>query len=172
MVAESRCSSMLKVCLCVSSMRLGGPFIAPNGPRSRLSSFGRPWLPFVRGCTRHCTVQRLRIAWLATFRFWGHQTIRCTYWPLAPADVWSSRWPVGTPNCPVLSAYPPVNYSWWSPFSREQPFRPDCAPDCPVGGTGPSGATQTRPTCSFSFQFSLGTFDLTSNSPSHFDKYD
>jgi hypothetical protein len=35
MVVESRSCSVLKVCLMFCSMRLGVPFIAPRGPRSR-----------------------------------------------------------------------------------------------------------------------------------------
>jgi hypothetical protein len=34
-----------------SSMCLGGPFIAPRTKGVVRSSFGRPWLPYVRGCT-------------------------------------------------------------------------------------------------------------------------
>jgi hypothetical protein len=43
---------MLKECLCTAPWRLGGPFIAPKGLGVVGARFGRPWLPFVRECTR------------------------------------------------------------------------------------------------------------------------
>jgi hypothetical protein len=47
----SRRCRMFNDCLVLSSMRLGVPFIAPRDLGAVGVPFGRPWLPFVRGCT-------------------------------------------------------------------------------------------------------------------------
>jgi hypothetical protein len=65
--------------------------------------------------TGHYTMQRLRIPdWLISIsrgtRLSGgwHWTVRCANWPLALADVSTSHWVAGTPDCPALRADCPV----------------------------------------------------------------
>jgi hypothetical protein len=120
-----------------------GFIYSPKGPRSHWSSIWKALVAFYpRGAldcpmhTGHCIVQRLQILWLAGFLFWGHRTIRCTRWPLAPADVSTSRWMADTPGCPALCANCPVIYSQhWLIFLESSPLvRP---------WTGLSGAHQT-----------------------------
>jgi hypothetical protein len=116
--------------------------------------------PFERPClvhTGHSTVQRSQdLNWLFSSSgghwtvWWGHRTVRCTSWLLVAADVSDSRW---------LSSHRTVRRStrtvqWiiakgaWL-FSRATSTT-ERSPDCPVGGTRPSGATQTSSDASFS----------------------
>jgi hypothetical protein len=98
----------------------------------------QPTCPLAVGWLAHWTVRRF--VW----------TVRCTMWPLAPTDVSTSRWLAGTLDCPSLRVDCPVIYSrHWLIFPRAVSWS-DRAPDCPVGDTGPSGATQSSPTFSFS----------------------
>jgi hypothetical protein len=56
--AETECEwlRMLKVCLDISSMRLGVPFIAPRQLGAVGGNQGRQYLPSVRWCTRQSSV--------------------------------------------------------------------------------------------------------------------
>jgi hypothetical protein len=94
-----------------------------------------------------------------------HRTVRCTCWALAPADVSSSRWATGTPDCSVLHADRPVNYSRRSLLFLRASRSTGPWLDFPLGGTGPSGAMQDNPIARFSFQLSFAPVDLTSYSP-------
>jgi hypothetical protein len=51
MVAEFQSYNVLKVCLCTTPWRLGGPFIVPRGLGAVRAPFGMPWLPSVHECT-------------------------------------------------------------------------------------------------------------------------
>jgi hypothetical protein len=72
-------------------MHLGVPFMAPMDLGAVGAPFGRPWLPFVRGCIglsgAHRTVNSATTmkSWIGWFHVLGHRTI---------------RW--GAPDCPVL----------------------------------------------------------------------
>jgi hypothetical protein len=78
---------MFKECFSVELHAPRGPFIAPRDLGAVGATFGRLWLPSVRGCTAHWTVNNARaenhvIGW---FPVLGH---------------WSVRW--RAPDCPVL----------------------------------------------------------------------
>jgi hypothetical protein len=47
---------VLKGCLSAAKWRLGCPFIAPSDLGVVGDPFGRPWLPYVYGCTGHWIV--------------------------------------------------------------------------------------------------------------------
>jgi hypothetical protein len=75
----------------------------------------------------------------------------CDRCPLV--DVATSHWLAGTLDCPALHADGPVNYNrrrlkFQRAFGRTVHWIIRCTPDCPMGGTGPSGATLCSPTFS------------------------
>jgi hypothetical protein len=135
--------------LCASSMRLGGPFIAPRAKGVLSSSFGRPWLPFIRGCNRlsgvHQTVNSTRFLSIsatltvqlsvASFACSVHQTVwwhtglsgAATCQPLITCRLLALTGAIcclahRTVRCTPDS---PVNYNQrtWL-FSRERPVQP------------------------------------------------
>jgi hypothetical protein len=102
-----------------------GPFIAPKWPRSHWNSI---WKALVALCPRvhrtvRCTPDTTQCnsyrSLFGCFPLLGgtepsggwHRNVRCSCWPLAPADVSTSRWSAGTPDYPALRADRPVNYS-------------------------------------------------------------
>jgi hypothetical protein len=107
---KSWCLEMIKECLCVSSMRLGVPFIAPRQLGAVESNPGRQFLPSFGWRTgqsgvppdRHCsmsgadcfpklvqpTVEDLEPLAHRTLSG-AHRTIRCTpHSPVPPSDRW------------------------------------------------------------------------------------
>jgi hypothetical protein len=74
----------------------------------------------------------------------------------------TSRWLAGTPDRPALCTDGPVNYSQRRLNSWRVACLVDRALDCPVGGTGPSGAMQTSPLFLFKSYSLLLLFGLTS----------
>jgi hypothetical protein len=135
---------MLSECLCLSSMHLGVPFIAPRqlgavgGQQGRLSLPSVGWRPGQSGAPpdSHCRwsgadllpfLARTTVAALGQL---AHRTVRC---PLptvgaghaSPTDCAADRcagdhWLTGQSGAPPDS---PVNYSHTSlNFSRERPF--------------------------------------------------
>jgi hypothetical protein len=79
-----------------------------------------------------------------------------------PYDLWllvnvaGSRCTNGTPDYPAPRADCPVNYSRRSQENPRAESLADRAPDCPVGGTGPSSAAQSS---TFSTFLPLSSFD-------------
>ena len=62
----------------------------------------------------------------------------------------------GTPDCPPPRTDCPVNYSRHSQENPRVESWADRASECPVGGTGPSGAAQSS---TFSMFLPLSSFD-------------
>jgi hypothetical protein len=137
-------------------MRLGVPFIAPRDLGAVGAPFGRLWLPSVCGCTElsgaHRTVSSATTEnpLIGYFLLLGAPDCPvCGNKPSdAPCDRWSkadvaiSRWLAGALDYPVLRADGLVNYSRHRIKFLRAGSTTDRAPDCPVGGTGPSGAMQ------------------------------
>jgi hypothetical protein len=147
---------MLKVCLDVSSMRLGVPFIALRQLGVVGGILGRQFLPSVGWRTGqsgappniHCSLSgadllpKMAQPTVAELRQLAHRTVRCTL-PTGgaghaspaelAADRWSGgRWLTGQSGAPPDS---PVNYSHTPPMnSREWLVRQSQpgAPDSPV----------------------------------------
>jgi hypothetical protein len=97
----------------------------PKGPMSRWNSIWKalvafyPWVHRTVRCTpdtARCNDYR---SLTCSFSLLGgtrpsgrwHRTVRCTCWPLAPANMSSRRWPAGTSDCSTLRVDCPVNYS-------------------------------------------------------------
>jgi hypothetical protein len=167
--AETECGrfKMLKVCLGVSSMRLGVPFIAPRQLGAVGGILGRQFLPSIGWRTGQSgadllpkmaqpTVAELRQLAHRTLSG-AHRTVRC---PLptveaghaSPADSAADRcaggrWFTGQSGAPPDS---PVNYSRTPPTnSREWPIR-----QSPAWRTGQSGA----PRLSSSWLYTANSF--------------
>jgi hypothetical protein len=129
---------MIKECLCISSMRLGVPFIAPRQLGAVGGNQGRQFLPSVGWRTgqsdvppdRHCsvsgadcfsklaqpTVEDLEPLAHRTL-FGAHRTVRCPIQTVGSATRHAriARPTVGSPDSPVnFSRTPPTN-------SRERP---------------------------------------------------
>jgi hypothetical protein len=149
---ESWCLGMIKECLGVSSMRLGGPFYSPKAARSRGTQQGRQFLPSVRWRTgqsgapldNHCSMSGADLlpflaqptigssGWLAHRTLSGaHRTVRC---PQPTVGVGhASRADCAADHCSGshwftgqsgAPPYNPVNYSRTPPTnSREWPVR-------------------------------------------------
>jgi hypothetical protein len=141
---ESRCLRMLSECLCISSMRLGVPFIAPRQLGAVGGQQGRPSLPSVEWRTgqsgappdNYCSLSSADCLpnWaqttVAASDTMAHRTVRCPLPTIVaghalPADCAADRcagdrWLTGQSGAPSDS---PVNYSR-TPliFSRERPF--------------------------------------------------
>jgi hypothetical protein len=147
---------MLKVCLDVSSMRLGVPFIALRQLGVVGGILGRQFLPSVGWRTGqsgappniHCSLSgadllpKMAQPTVAELRQLAHRTVRCTLPTVGAghaspaelaADRWSGgRWLTGQSGAPPDS---PVNYSHTPPMnSREWLVRQSQpgAPDSPV----------------------------------------
>jgi hypothetical protein len=147
---------MLKVCLDVSSMRLGVPFIALRQLGAVGGILGRQFLPSVGWRTGqsgappniHCSLSgadllpKMAQPTVAELRQLAHRTVRCTLPTVGAghaspaelaADRWSGgRWLTGQSGAPPDS---PVNYSHTPPMnSREWLVRQSQpgAPDSPV----------------------------------------
>jgi hypothetical protein len=137
-------------------MHLGAPFISPRYLGAVGAPFGRTWLPSVHGCIglsdAHWKVNSAMPTKSLIDKF---PVLGAPYYPVggiepsgAPCDCWlpayvaTSRWLAGTPDGPM-------NYS----LRRLKFLRAGCstdrASDCSVGGTGPSGATQSSLVSSF-----------------------
>jgi hypothetical protein len=100
---ESGCFRMLSECLCVSSMRLGVPFIAPRQLGAVEDNLGRLILPSVVWCTgqsdappeSHCSCpvhdcfpKQAQSTVVASGPM-AHRIVRCTPdSPVPPADRW------------------------------------------------------------------------------------
>jgi hypothetical protein len=91
-VAKSWSCSVLKVCLCTTvPWRLGGTFIDLRDLGVVGAPFGRPWLPFVRGCTGLSGAhQTLHSGQFLSIFGWVDRWVSC----------WSLQSP-GTPDSPV-----------------------------------------------------------------------
>src|SRR5688572_13292678 len=163
---KSWCLEMVKECLCISSMRLGVPFIAPRQLGAVESNLGRQFLPSVAWRTGQCPVPDFfpsttkptvgsQRAIGAPDMSGAHRTVRCPLLAVGlatcpaqiarptvgPADRWPGR-PLAhrTVRCTPDS---PVNFSRTpSANSRERPLRPGqpAAPDTVRCTTGQSGA--------------------------------
>jgi hypothetical protein len=163
---------VFKECLVYCSMHLGGPCIALRDLGAFGAPFGRVWLPSVRGCTglsgAHRTLHSAMttnplIGWFSvlgdTGLFGGlHQTVRCTMLLLALVNVSISCWLAGTSDCPALR----MDYPTLRTDSRTMHRVVWCTLDCLVGGTEPSGATQSSPTFPFLFRIYFALFGLIS----------
>jgi hypothetical protein len=127
---KSWCLEMIKECLCISSMRLGVPFIAPrklgavggNQGRQFLSSVG--WRTGQSGVPpdRHCSVSgadcfpKLVQPTIEDLEPLAHRTVRCPIQTVGSATRHAriARPTVGSPDSPV-------NFSRTSPMnSRER----------------------------------------------------
>jgi hypothetical protein len=156
-------------------MRLGVLFIALRDLGVVGAPFGRPWLPSVCGCiglsdahrTVRCTPDTALCNdykssdWLVSCSGGiGPSGAPCDHCPLA--DVATSRWLAGTPDCPALHTDGLMNYSQCRlKFPRAGSWS-NRAPDCLVGGTGPSGAIQWSPFFSSLFRSPFAPFGLSS----------
>jgi hypothetical protein len=147
---------MLSECLCVFSMRLGVPFIAPRQLGAVEDNLGRLILPSVMWCTSHCgcpvhdcfpkQVQSTVAASspMAHQTLSGaHRTVRCPCRPLVRA---TRRPRIARPTIALAivgSPDSPVNYSR-TPllFSRERSFHRR-----PAWCTGPVCQTELRIGC-------------------------
>jgi hypothetical protein len=151
-IADSRSYRMLKVCLCSAPWRLRGPFIAPRDLGAVGASFGRPWLPSIRGYTglsgAHRTLHSATTTdrWLTSFRFWRapERPVGGAGLSGAPADCWLQlACQVAVGRLAHRTVRRSTRFVRWIIvnkvcFSREWPVWPDCAPNCPVH-TGLSG---------------------------------
>jgi hypothetical protein len=87
---------VLKVCLCTTPWRLGGPFIAPRNLGAVGDPFGRPRLPSVRGCTGLSGAHRAVHSAMATNHLIGYflllGALKCPFGGTrlsgAPVDRW------------------------------------------------------------------------------------
>jgi hypothetical protein len=137
---------MLKVCLCVSSMRLGVPFIAPRQLGVVGGILGRQFLPYVGWCTgqsdappdipcslsgadrlpklAHPTVEDLKPLAHRTLSG-AHRTVRCSHQTVGSATRHAriARPTVGSPDSPMnFSRTPPTN-SWERPVDQTPAWR-------------------------------------------------
>jgi hypothetical protein len=140
---KSWCLEMIKECLCVSSMRLGVPFIAPRQLGAVGGNQGRQYLPFVGWRTgqsgappdMHCSMSdadRLpKMAQLIVedLEPLAHRTVRCPHLTVGsatrhariarPTIGAADRWLTGQSGAPPDSL---VNFSRTPPTnSRERP---------------------------------------------------
>jgi hypothetical protein len=158
---KSWCLEMIKECLCISSMRLGVPFIAPKQLGAVGGNQGRQFLPSVMWRTgqsgappdRHCSVSgadcfpKLAQPTVEDLEPLAHRTVRCPHqtvgsatrhariaWPtIGAADRWLTGQSGAPPDSPVIfSRTPPTN-------SRERPVDQK-----PAWRTGQSGAPRLR----------------------------
>jgi hypothetical protein len=128
---KSWCLEMIKECLCISSMRLEVPFIAPRQLGAVGGNQGRQYLPSVGGRTgqsgvppdRHCSVPgadcfpKLAQPTVEDLEPLAHRTVRCPHLTVGSATRHAriARPNVGSPDSPVnFSRTPPMN-------SRERP---------------------------------------------------
>jgi hypothetical protein len=100
------CLEMIKECLCLSSMRLGVPFIAPRQLGAIGGNQGRQYLPSVGWRTgqsgvppdRHCSVSganclpKMAQPTVEDLEPLAHRTVRCAPdSPVPPSDLWLSH---------------------------------------------------------------------------------
>jgi hypothetical protein len=140
-----------------------GPFYSPKGPRSRWSSIWQGMVAFYPRVhqTVRCTPDREQcndnesLDWLLSASGAPDCSVGGTRLPDAPFDRWleadvtTSRWLVGTPDCPAHRADGSVNYSRQRLKIPRAGCSVDHALDYLVGGTGPFGATQSSPLSHF-----------------------
>jgi hypothetical protein len=88
---------MLSECLCISSMRLGDPFIAPSQLGAVGDNLGRPILPSVMWCTGQSGAPPDSYYSCAVLDFfpYGEQPT------VGPQDRLAHRTPSGVPNRPL-----------------------------------------------------------------------
>jgi hypothetical protein len=114
---KSWCLEMIKECLCVSSMRLGVPFIAPRQLGAVGGNQGRQFLPSAGWRTgqsgvppdRHCSVSgadcfpKLVQPTVEDLEPLVHQTVRCPHQTVGSATRHAriARPTVGSPDSPV-----------------------------------------------------------------------
>jgi hypothetical protein len=85
--------------------------------------------------------------------------------------VTAGRCIAGTPDCPATHADRPVNYSRRRLKNPRAASWPDRAPDCPMNGTGPSGAVQSSTFSLFLFLvYFCSLLDLSLCSSWHLNK--
>jgi hypothetical protein len=134
-----------------------GPFYSPKGPRSRWSSICQALVAFcpqVHRTVNSATTKNPLIGYFLLLGApdypvgsTGPSGASFDRWP--EANVATSRWLAGTPNCPAHRANGSMNYSQQRLIFLRAGCSADHAPDSPVGGTRPSGATQTSPLSPF-----------------------
>jgi hypothetical protein len=153
---KSWCLEMIKECLCIFSMRLGVPFIAPRQLGVVGGNQGRQFLPSVGWRTgqsgvppdRHCSVSgadclpKLAQSTVEDLEPLAHRTVRCPHLTVGSAtrhariarptvgsaDRWLTRQSGAPPDSPVNFSYtPPTN-------SRERPV--DQKPAWRIGQSG------------------------------------
>jgi hypothetical protein len=155
---ESGCLRILSECLCISSMRLGVPFIAPRQLGAVEDNLGRLILPSVVWCTgqsgappdSHCSCPvrdcfpKHAQSTVAASGPLAHRIVRC---PLStvgaghasPADCATDRcggdrWLTGQsgapPDSPMNYSHTPLNFSRERPFHRRPAWRTGHCPVC------------------------------------------
>jgi hypothetical protein len=170
---RSQSCIVLKVCLVYCSKRLVVPFYSPKRPRSRWSFIWKLLAFPVYVCTwlsggtlnnAHYNVPKIT-DWPLSFSD-GHRTVRweapdcpLCHLTIGASDVSDSRSLSSTPDSPALCQDHPMNYRRGGSWTRERPLQPYShrtvrhISDCPVGGTGLSGAAQTSPSSPFCAKF-------------------
>jgi hypothetical protein len=114
---KSWCLEMIKECLCVSSMRLGVPFIAPRQLGAVVGNQGRQFLPSVGWRTgqsaappdRHCSMSgadrfpKMAQPTVEDLEPLAHRTVRCPHLTVGSATRHAriARPTVGSPDSPV-----------------------------------------------------------------------
>jgi hypothetical protein len=149
---KSWCLEMIKKCLCVSSMRLGVPFIAPRQLGAVGGNQGRQFLPSVGWRTgqsgappdRHCSMSgadclpKLAQPTVEDLEPLAHRTVRCPHLTVGSATRHAriARPTVGAVDCWLTgqSGAPPdspVNYSRTPSSSPESGLFTKTGPGAP-----------------------------------------
>jgi hypothetical protein len=152
-------------------MRLGDPFIAPRQLGAVGAPFGRQFLPSDHGriglSGAHRTVNSTSTGrdrespdWLVSFSVGApngpvrHMTGGSwSTWQVAIARLVHQTVPAPRADCPMI-------YSRRSQKNPRAESLADRAPDCPVGGTEPSGAAQSNTSSTFLPLSSFDSFGL------------
>jgi hypothetical protein len=144
---------MIKECLCISSMRLGVPFIAPRQLRAVGGNQGRQFLPSVGWRTgqsgvppdRHCSVSgadclpKLAQPTVEDLEPLAHRTVRCPHLTVGsatrhariaqPTVGSADRWLTGQSGAPpdslVIFSRTPSSRPESGQLTRSQPSAPD-----------------------------------------------
>ena len=109
------------------------PFYSPKGPRSRWSSIWQALVDFrprVHRTVNSAMAENPLIGYVLLLGGTGPSGAPLDRWP--EADVATSRWLAGTPDCSALRADGPVNYSRCRLKFPRASNMADRAPDCPV----------------------------------------